>query len=212
MTTINTINNSTLKIIFIGDSGTGKSTLVHTKTHNYFVRNIETTSGSEYTAIYNDVQTNNGTNHITMQLWDTAGQERFRSLVPMYTRDADGVALIFDISDKKTFDSIKTYWINTFEKDENNNYSTRNGNRNNIYLLLVGTKNDLRRNVSNNEILCFCEEYGLEYVETSSKNMYNILKLFDQLLIKTYEKKSHNLVKEKELDILTYPKNKYCCT
>ena len=102
--------------------------------------------------------------NIQFDVWDTAGQETFKSITRSYYRSAAGVLLCFDITNRKSFANIHT-WV----------HEVREYGPTNSIILLVGTKADLinHRVVSTEEALKVAEEYGMNYIEVSSKtNVY----------------------------------------
>eukprot|EP00656_Telonema_subtile_P021353 TRINITY_DN22385_c0_g1_i1.p1 TRINITY_DN22385_c0_g1~~TRINITY_DN22385_c0_g1_i1.p1 ORF type:complete len:154 (+),score=36.00 TRINITY_DN22385_c0_g1_i1:189-650(+) len=111
-----------------------------------------------------------GNSVLDMRLWDTAGQERFRSFVPMYFRDAMAAVVVFDITDRDSFESAKT-WIQMVREEASDSV---------LATVLTGTKCDLsaKRVVSETEARAFAEGEGLLYEEVSSKTGTNIPELF----------------------------------
>ena len=107
-----------------------------------------------------------------MTIWDTAGQERFQFVSKMYYRMADGFTLVYDITDRASFDDLK-YWINEIEQKANN-----------CKVILLGNKWDLedKRQVAFDEGEAFAKEYGMEFFETSAKENININKVHEVLV------------------------------
>ena len=119
-----------------------------------------------------------------LQIWDTAGQERFRSIQASYYKGANGILVVYDITNRKSFESLNS-WLIEIEK---------NGNKN-VYKLLIGNKSDLEdeRKVSKEEGKEFAEINGMEFFETSAKEDYQVQDAFIQLtrdVIKTKDKSS----------------------
>jgi small GTP-binding protein len=143
------------KFIVIGASGAGKTSIVRRLTDNKFVKNVQSTVGIEY---FTHVATVDG-RAIKMMIWDTAGQERFYSIAKAYFRSALGVVLVFDITDRKSFDCLPR-WLRD-ARTEADSHCT---------VILVGNKSDLgtSRVVSNEEAEAFAREHELTYVETSA--------------------------------------------
>jgi len=109
---------------------------------------------------------------IKLQIWDTAGQESFRSITRSYYRDAAGALLVYDITQRESFNHL-TRWLEE---------ARANGNPN-MTIMLIGNKSDLehRRAVSTKEGEAFAEENGLIFMETSAKTAANV----EQAFIKT---------------------------
>ena len=133
------------KIIFLGDQGTGKSCILNRFVEDKFDDNYQATIGLDFQS--KNVKIDNQDVHLL--LYDTAGQEKFRSLIPMYTRDANIIILVYDITRKESFNHIPD-WIN----------GLTNVNFDNVIFALVGNKIDLddKREVSKEEGIKLAEE------------------------------------------------------
>ena len=168
------------KVVFLGDSGIGKTTLCNTHITKTFYPNIESTMGVACFFIKINVQTPGGLKKVDMDIWDTAGQEKYRSITSLYYRTANAVGLIFDLTNINSFASIKNYWINMFDKDENGNYYIKSDyNPRPIYIILVGTKSDLQNKaIKRKDIENFCSQYQIDYMETSSCKNINVDETF----------------------------------
>jgi small GTP-binding protein len=113
---------------------------------------------------------------VKAQIWDTAGQERFaRVLLPTYFRKAKGVILVYDITNAKSFESLSERWMTQL-----NDHASPDD----LAKLLVGNKSDLEasREVSKEKALAFCQEYGMDMLETSAKSGENVLQAFEKLI------------------------------
>ena len=157
------LGNKKFKIILIGDSNVGKTSLV-----SYFKnqKNIpNSTIGVEFFQKFNETY-----NH-TLHIWDCAGQEKFRALTKMYYRNSEGCVLVFDLSNIESLYSIEKFWI----KD------ILNQNLIMPILILVGNKSDLKIHTDYNLIKKLCKEYNMIYFETSIINVKNIKNIFDTL-------------------------------
>lgn len=113
---------------------------------------------------------------VKAQIWDTAGQERFaRVLLPTYFRKAKGVILVYDITNQKSFESLSERWMAQL-----NDHASADD----LAKLLVGNKSDLEasREVSKEKALQFCQQYGMELLETSAKSGENVLVAFEKLI------------------------------
>ena len=144
---------------------------------------------------------------IKLQIWDTAGQERFRTITSSYYRGAHGIIVVYDVTDKESFNHVPE-WLNEIEK-----YACENVNK-----LLFGNKSDLtaKRVVSTEQGKEFAESQGIEFLETSAKEATNVEQAFLTLAtqIKTRmtssttdgTRSSVKLNKRKEI-----PETSYCC-
>ena len=168
------------KFIIIGDTGTGKSSLLTQFTDKSFSPLHDLTIGVEFGAKILKVTGPDEKNYnIKLQIWDTAGQELFKSITRSYYRDAAGVMLVFDISRRDTFNHLKT-WMNDIEI-----FSGKDTN-----IILIGNKTDLenQRTVSTEEANEFANNYGIKYIETSAKNYDNTYESFVNLAEKVLNK------------------------
>ena len=168
-----------IKLILIGDSNVGKSTLLLNYTENQFSEEINATIGLE-----NKVKTINIRGLQTkLQIWDTAGQEKYHSLTKGFFRNTDGILLVFDLTNKESFNNIKT-WINEVENNSDNKTKK----------LLVGNKIDMKDNivVSNNDIDDLCKKKKIKYIEVSGKENINVSKAFETIVNLIIDKKSND--------------------
>ena len=164
------------KLIFLGDQGTGKSSILNRFVDDKFDETYQATIGLDFQS--KNIQIDNQDIHLL--LYDTAGQEKFRSLIPMYTREANIIILVYDISRKESFTHIPN-WINELT----------NVNFDNIIFALVGNKIDLndKREISFEEGEKFAKDNNFIFQEVSAKTgenfpelFYN--KIFEQIIIK----------------------------
>jgi len=156
-----------IKCVFLGDEGIGKTSLIIRYTKGIFLQYSESTIGCSFNAKPMKIDDRD----VRLDIWDTAGQERYRSMMPMYYRNADIVFLCVDLS-KHTV--IKTF--NSWLKELNIN----NDNKDNRVLYLVGTKFDVKNDVVMNDIDYILNRYPeIKFIETSSKNNFNIDELFN---------------------------------
>jgi small GTP-binding protein len=115
--------------------------------------------------------------NVMVKIWDTAGQERFRSITETFYRQANGVIVVFDISNALSFANVKT-WLESIHQ-----HAERG-----IYKVLVGNKCDLEdeRKVSKDEAETLANLYKLRYFETSAKNNENVDELINFMIEKVY--------------------------
>ena len=173
-----------LKILVLGDSAVGKTSLLLKYTDDYFPNVYVTTIGVEYKTKVVEV---NGVD-ITLQIWDTAGQERFRSLAKSFMQGADGILFVYDITSKKSFDSIKN-WIRQTE-DVNGSFQK----------IIVGNKSDLsnKREVQKDTLNKFCNtNCKAKGIEMSAKLGINVKETFDMLVNDIVGNMTKEQIKEK---------------
>ena len=166
-----------IKLLIVGDSNVGKTSLLLQYTENYYPLQYGATIGIESKIKkfkYKDFD-------INLQIWDTAGQERFHSITNGFFRNADGILFVYDITENKSFEGIKV-WIK--EAEELGDSFKR---------ILIGNKFDLKekRNVKKEDIEKFCLENNLNYFETSAKENINIKDVFNKMIELLFEDKSN---------------------
>lgn len=160
-----------VKILILGESSVGKSSLLTQFVEQKFTGSHMPTIGVEYKQKIIEIDDNS---LIKVQIWDTAGTERFRTITPVYYRNVDGVLLVFDITDKESFETIN-YWV----EELNSNADIAS-----IELMLVGNKNDLEdnRTVNRSEAEEVSSKIGIPYCETSAKNYESTQEAFNKLI------------------------------
>ncbi len=149
--------NYLFKNIVVGDGGCGKTAIVVRFSQGYFLEQYKLTIGVEFAV--KTISIKDGIK-VKLQIWDTGGQERFQYVRPLYYRGAMGAILLFDLTNRESFDHIPK-WI---EEVKNN--------AGEIPMLLVGNKSDLvnERSVSRQEAEAFAREFQLYYIESSAKD------------------------------------------
>ncbi|XP_015739763.1 ras-related protein Rab-11A-like [Coturnix japonica] len=161
------------KVVLIGDSGVGKSNLLSRFTRNEFNLESKSTIGVEFAT--RSIQVDGKT--IKAQIWDTAGQERYRAITSAYYRGAVGALLVYDIAKYLTYENIER-WLKELRDHADNN----------IVIMLVGNKSDLRhlRAVPTDEARSFAEKNGLSFLETSALDSTNVETAFHNILSEIY--------------------------
>uniref|UniRef100_A0A8B9PHK5 small monomeric GTPase n=1 Tax=Apteryx owenii TaxID=8824 RepID=A0A8B9PHK5_APTOW len=161
----------TLKLLLVGDSAVGKSSLLLRFTEGAFEPCLKPTIGVDFKVKKMVVDGH----AVQLAIWDTAGQERFRTLTPSYYRGAQGVVLVYDVTRKDTFTGLES-WLNELEM-----YTTRS----NTVKMLVGNKTDKPdREVERREGLQFARKRSLLFIETSAKTQDGVRHAFEELVIK----------------------------
>ncbi|KAL5546060.1 hypothetical protein UlMin_005747 [Ulmus minor] len=163
------------KIVLIGDTGVGKSSLVVGFISNS-ADNLAPTIGVDFKI----KQLTVGGKRLKLTIWDTAGQERFRTLTSSYYRGAQGIILVYDVTRRDTFTSLSDVWIKEVEL-----YSTNQ----NCVKMLVGNKVDREseRAVSREEGMALAKGLGSMFLECSAKTRENVEKCFEELSLKIIE-------------------------
>ena len=175
------------KVLLLGDSDVGKSSLILRYTEETFNSKLVNSIGVDFKMKKKEIDGK----IIKVQIWDTAGHERFRSITYSYYRGANAIIIVFDLSDKKSFISI-TEWLKQIEKHA----------KENVFKFLVGNKSDLidERKVTYEEAKQYADEHDLPYIETSAKEGININELFDSS-IKTFLSMSKSFGGEKNIKL-----------
>uniref|UniRef100_A0A3P9AH34 small monomeric GTPase n=1 Tax=Esox lucius TaxID=8010 RepID=A0A3P9AH34_ESOLU len=157
------------KVVLIGDSGVGKSNLLSRFTRNEFNLESKSTIGVEFAT--RSIQVDGKT--IKAQIWDTAGQERYRAITSAYYRGAVGALLVYDIAKHLTYENVER-WLKELRDHADNN----------IVIMLVGNKSDLRhlRAVPTDEARAFAEKNTLSFIETSALDSTNVEEAFKNIL------------------------------
>ena len=165
-----------LKLLIIGDSAVGKTSMLLKYTDNFFPESHLATIGVEFKT--KDIQYN-GYN-INLQVWDTAGEERFKSITKSFFRNANGIIFVYDITQKNSFKNVKD-WIKDSEANDTG-----------FKRILVGNKIDLqnKRQVQLNEVKDWADKKNLEVIEASAKTGANIDKAVMKLIELILQNKS----------------------
>ncbi|KAF9950230.1 GTP-binding protein of the rab/ypt [Mortierella alpina] len=157
------------KLVLLGESAVGKSSLVLRFVKDQFDDYRESTIGAAFltqTICLDDATT------VKFEIWDTAGQERYKSLAPMYYRNANCAVVVYDITQVSSLDKAKA-WVKELQRQADPN----------IVIALAGNKSDLsaRRAVETEEAQAYADEAGLLFFETSAKTATNVNELFTSI-------------------------------
>ena len=156
-----------LKYIIIGDSSVGKSNIISVYRDGTFNEKKQPSIGVEFIA--KNIRINDTI--FRLQIWDTAGQESFLSMVRVYYKNSSCVFIVYDITEKETFDHVE-FWLNEIKKEAPES----------IHYVLIGNKNDLeeKRQIKYEEGKDFAEKHKMMFFEISAKNKINIDKIFQE--------------------------------
>lgn len=155
------------KLLIIGDSGVGKSSLLLRFADNMFSGSYITTIGVDFKIRKINVDGE----MVKLQIWDTAGQERFRTITSTYYRGTHGVIVVYDVTSADTFVNVKR-WLHEIDQ-----------NCDEVVRILVGNKDDNpeRKVVEKEDAMKFAEQMGIQVFETSAKDNKNVEEVFNSI-------------------------------
>ncbi|KAH7819507.1 Rab1d [Monocercomonoides exilis] len=177
------------KILLIGDSGVGKSSVLLRFVDDVFSDSYVASIGVDFRVRTVKV----GDKIVKLHLWDTAGQERFRSIITQFYRGSRGIFVMYDVTNRDSFNSVQM-WLKDIE-----NFTTEDPVR-----LLIGNKADLasRRVIPFQLGKQLAETVGMPFIETSAKSSQNVDAAFQIMvdcLLGRFEDVSHNEIDDKPL-------------
>jgi len=156
------------KLLLIGDSGVGKTCVLFRFSDDAFNSTFISTIGIDFKIRTIELDDKK----IKLQIWDTAGQERFRTITTAYYRGAMGILLLYDITNEKSFDNIKT-WIHNIEQHASED----------VEKMILGNKCDMeeKRVISMEQGQKLAAEHDVAFMETSAKSNINVEEAFTQI-------------------------------
>jgi len=190
------------KIVVLGESGVGKTSLLLRYVQNKFTIATKSTIGSDFLSKQDIIVEGRPVN---LQIWDTAGQERFQGLGTSFYRGADGVCFVFDVTRKKTFEELaawkKAFLIQVGHEGDNN-----------FPMIVLANKVDLEnREVTKKEVQEYCAKEDIQFFETSAKESINVDKAFEQVAKLILSRTKEDNVKYAVVDLnLNEKKNDGC--
>ena len=193
-------DDTVYKVLLLGDSSVGKTCVLLRYCDKTFQEAHLSTIGLDYRL--KTMTLENGKN-IKLQIWDTAGQDRFRAITKNYYKGANGIILIYDVTNLQTYENVKN-WINQIREEANPN----------VVIYLAGNKVDVNeelRVVKAEEGQKIADEYNLTFYETSAKSGININEIFEDLVKKVDEIYSKLEVPKKQTKNKKYTGNKKGC-
>ncbi|XP_071414847.1 EF-hand calcium-binding domain-containing protein 4A [Pithys albifrons albifrons] len=187
------------KVVFVGNSGVGKSSFIHRFCYDRFLTELNATIGIDYQV--KSLMVDN--TQVALQLWDTAGQERFRSITKQYFRKADGILVMYDVTAECSFRAVRN-WMSSIQE----------GIEDGAVVFLLGNKTDAMqretRNVPRVEGERLAKEYKAVFYECSAMTGYNIMEpmLHMARLLTAQEDRQ----RENALQLENIGRRKGCCT
>lgn len=166
------------RIIMLGDSTVGKSSLLKRYTEDLFLDTINQTVGVDFYVHFLEVEPGV---RVKLQFWDTAGQERFRSVTRSYYRNSVGGLLVFDMSNRRSFEHVREWHAEVCERVQPQR----------VVFVLVGHKSDVDahgdRAVSREEAERLAGQLGVPYVEASAKAGHGVREAFEMVARRVYQ-------------------------
>merc|ERR1719384_1882195 len=161
---------ASVKLVLLGNASVGKSSILQRFASDIYSEHKPPTVGAAFTT---KVITLSNHRQIKFDIWDTAGQEKYRSMTPLYYRGAYAAIIVYDITDKKSYDGA-IHWMKEIRQIEGDK----------IKIALVGNKLDLAnssRQIDTEMASQYAKENGLIFIETSAKTGCGIKELFRQI-------------------------------
>ena len=160
----------TFKVVLLGESGVGKTSIISQFTNSEFKDDFETSTGGTFSSksfTYNDDKI------LKFEIWDTAGQERYRALTKMFYKETNAVILVYDITRKKSFEELQNYWVEQIKE-----FAPEN-----IIIAVVANKSDLSENEEVEEEVArnYAQDLNALFCTTSAKSSFGINDLFLQI-------------------------------
>ena len=203
------------KFILIGNAGVGKTSLFRKLSTGEFNETNISTIGVEKKAFFINIKTKDKKDKNTKTiLFDTAGQEKFRAITKTYYKGSDGILLIYDVTDKDSFENVEI-WIDSIKDTIGNNNNSK------YAIFLIGNKLDLlnvegiQRGVTEEEAKEACDKFGMVWgkeLSTKSIKFEELTKLFEsfvQIIYDKYGEKTNKI--QKKRNIGKYTQKKGCC-
>ncbi|KAL1259762.1 hypothetical protein QQF64_010339 [Cirrhinus molitorella] len=166
------------RVIMLGDSTVGKSSMLKRYTEDLFLECINQTVGVDFYVHFLEVEPGV---RVKLQFWDTAGQERFRSVTRSYYRNSVGGLLVFDLGNRKSFENVQQWYAEVCERVQP--YT--------VLFVLVGHKSDRvkagERAVDRTEAERLASQLGAPYIEASAKTGHNVKEAFELLTRRVYQ-------------------------
>ena len=108
-------NEESVKVVLIGESGVGKTSIISQFTKGVFNPDLMSTNGATFSTKKKEFKESNKI--LSFEIWDTAGQEKYRSLAKMFFKDAAVALIVYDVTSKKSFEEIKAYWMDLVKEN-----------------------------------------------------------------------------------------------
>ena len=184
---MNDSDMESLKIVLIGESGVGKTSIISQFIDQIFQDDQQSTIGGTFST--KTIKCSNGKT-LKFEIWDTAGQERYRSVTKMFYKDADVAILVYDITNKYTFEELQKYWVQ----------QVKDSSPKDIILAIIANKSDLIEKEQVDEAVArnYANEINALFALISAKNNFGVDDLFIKIAKKYSGAESANRVEEND--------------
>ena len=194
-----------IKVILVGEPGTGKTSLINVSTGGKFSENMDSTIESTFVTkkiVKDNIE-------YSLNLWDTAGQEKYHSVTKLFLKNSEIVIFVYAINEKHTFEGMKSYWVTTIKESIGND----------PILGIVGNKNDLfiQEEIKEEEANDFANTIDAKFKLVSAKtDPLGFINFLEELLDEFLKKKGLDIKKKDNANIninidKQKKKNKNCC-
>ncbi|UMM18437.1 hypothetical protein L5515_014508 [Caenorhabditis briggsae] len=179
------------KVVVLGDSGVGKTSIIYRHRYGAHYRPVNATIGASFVSFdVGDARDD----MVRLQVWDTAGQERFRCMVPMYMRNAEAALIVYDVTDRSTFEDVEK-WL----KDLDRSSGTEDAN-----VFLIANKTDLteKREVSEAEGKAMAAKINAKYFELSNEEPHLFAAILSELAEDVLQSRQQTSEKKQGLTLI----------
>jgi len=194
-----------LKLLLIGDTAVGKSSLILRFTEDIYNPTFISTIGIDFKVKTIEIDGK----RVKLQVWDTAGQERYRTITTAYYRTAQGIILSYDVTNPESLENLKM-WVKSIEQHASKT----------AYRILIGNKSDLvdKRQITTEKGRELANEFGIQFFETSAKDATSVDEAFLTLardILKRYGELQEEMTTPREVVPIGTPadttKSSGCC-
>ena len=185
-----------MKLVLIGESSVGKSSIIDQFVDNIFQEELIPTVGGSFNQ--KTIKCVDLNKILTLEIWDTAGQERYRSVTKMFYKDADIALLVYDITNKMSFEALGNYWVQQVQE-----LSVKD-----TMLAIVANKSDLAENeqVDEEEARNYAKSIDVPFFIVSAKNSSSINDLFKEIVKKKTGSKNVIILEDNEESFFQFKK------
>lgn len=183
------------KVVIVGDLAVGKTSILKQYETQMFDEDVEPTVGAGFVKV--QVETTHG--YVNLLLWDTAGQERYRSLIPMYSRNAAAAILVVDVNNPASAQSVGT-WHSVLKE-----YCPRK-----CRIYVVANKIDLECKISLSKLEEWCKNNGFQFFRASAMQFETIEPIFQQIA-EDMDAVNDNLIMQATNSLVNRPSHATCC-